>query len=113
MINPVARQTIRQQKEAFRKIMLSQTFRIIVVLSLLLLLILDVFQTSVVSASGSDITSLQRDVRELKYENEKLEYKIAQYRSMSSIQERVDKLSFESVSEVDYFMLPGSAVAIK
>lgn len=113
MINPAAKLTIRQKKEALRKVMYSQTFRVVVVLTLLLFLVLDVFQTSVVSASGTDISALQKEIRELSYENEKLEYEIAKYRSMSSIQERVQKLSFESAGNIDYLILPGSNVAVR
>lgn len=107
------KQTLRQKRNAIKKLTLSKSFRVGLLVALLSLLVLDVFKTSIVSASGSDINTLKREVRELTQENERLDFEIAQYRSMNSIQARLSDLELVQSGTPSYVSLLEPTIALR
>lgn len=76
-----------------------------------ILAILYLIQIGQVATTGYDITDLQKQARSLEQENERLEFRIAEYRSIKSIEERLARLNLVAADEVVYAAVPGGAVA--
>ncbi|OGH68616.1 MAG: hypothetical protein A3J66_01185 [Candidatus Magasanikbacteria bacterium RIFCSPHIGHO2_02_FULL_47_14] len=77
----------------------------------LTLLVLYVIQTSTLSTKGFDIAQLDSRIRELEQENQRIDFQIAQHRSMQSIQGRLTSLGMVSAENPQYINLGGSVVA--
>ena len=105
------RQTLRQKKEAVRKILVSTSFRSILCVLTVVFGFMYVWQTNTVSTKGYQISDLERQIQELGYETRKLEVDIAQYKSMQNLQERLSQTSLVLVTDVDYMTVVGTAVA--
>lgn len=86
-------------------------FRVVLSAAVAVLGVLYVAQTSSVSTKGYDINALQKTIVELKQDNQRLEFEIAQQRSMESIQARLKNLNLVAANQVEYVTLPGTAVA--
>lgn len=69
------------------------------------------FQTSSVSLQGYDITDMQKQVQTLERENQALDLRVAELRSMGSIQERLKNLHLVAATDVQYVNPPGMVVA--
>lgn len=104
---------MKERREALEAMSRSRGFRIGLLLLAAVFLVLDVFQTSVVSARGNEISDLQQRVRTLTQENERLDFEIAQHRSMASVQERLAAMNLVDSGTPQYVRLAGSAVAVK
>jgi len=91
--------------------MVSATFRVALMGCLLLFGVLYVIQMNEVSTKGFDMSDLQRNITQLGYENERLEFEIAQHRSLGSIQKRLEDMDFVRVTDARYVSAVGSAVA--
>ena len=63
------------------------------------------------STTGYDISNLQKEAAARTKENQKLEFKVAKFGSMQSIQERLGKLNLVAAENVEYAILVGSSVA--
>ncbi|MBU0661386.1 hypothetical protein KKG22_04395 [Patescibacteria group bacterium] len=103
--------TIREQKQALKRLFVSTTFRVILLGAMIFVLVLDVMQTSVVSTKGYDISLYERKIEQLEHEHRRLQVQIAEYRSMKSIQERLASLELVSADMPEYVILVGSTVA--
>jgi hypothetical protein len=57
------------------------------------------------------MADLQRTITELEQENQKLEFEIAKYRSMQSIQDRLAQMNLVAVGDVEYLDIVGNTVA--
>ncbi|MBT3538723.1 hypothetical protein HOF40_00555 [Candidatus Parcubacteria bacterium] len=105
------KQTLRQKKEAVRKVLVSTTFRSALCVLTIMFGFMYVWQTNTVSTKGYQITDLERQVQGLEYETRKLDVDIAQYKSMQNLQERLSGTSLVAVTDVDYMTVMNSAVA--
>ena len=72
-----------------------------------------VFQISSTSTSGYKIHELEGQVTELQREIQKLELEKADFGTMSSIQERIDKTEMVAVGKIQYHTAVNIAVAKK
>lgn len=70
-------------------------------------------KTSSVSTKGYEINDLKNKIQELEYENQRLDFEIANYRSMRSIQERLKDMNLVVATDVKYVNLTGSAMAMR
>ena len=66
---------------------------------------------SVMSTKGYDIADLEDKITVLERENQKIDLKIAQNRSMNSIQDRLNGTDLVVADNVKYSTLVGSTVA--
>lgn len=105
------KQTLRQKKIAIKKLIFSTAFRGLISVFVFIFGILYVVQISSVSTTGYDMSSLQKEILSLERENEGLEFKIAQYRSMNSVQERLQEMNLVVADNVEYTTFTGSLVA--
>lgn len=105
------KQTLRQKKLALRKLIFSASFRVVLLSVIVFFGILYIVQMSSVSTKGFVISDLQKEVQLLEQETQQLNVKIAQYRSMNSIQERLKDMNLVSVNTVEYVTPVGTAVA--
>ena len=105
------RLTIREKKQAIKRMFLSTSFRIGLLGVIMVLLVLDVMQTAVISTKGYEISAYEKQILQLEQENRRLDVEISQYRSMSSIQERLESLGLVNTDAPEYVTLVGSTVA--
>ncbi len=92
----------RQNKEALRAWMFSTSFRATLVVGIVAFGILYVLQMTALSTKGFAITDLQKQLTSLKHSDRDLTVQIAQYRSMTSLQQRLVTLDLVPVDRVTY-----------
>lgn len=68
-------------------------------------------QTSAVSGRGYELGDLESKVRDLKRETQRLDVEIASYRSMRSIQERLQGMDMVAADSVEYVSAGGRVAA--
>ncbi len=105
------KKSFKEKRDAVKQLSKKRGFRVGLFAVTVGILVLDVFQTSVVSATGDDIMTLQQQLKELGYEQERIVYEIAQHRSMLAVQERLSGMDFVAAGEREYILLSGNAVA--
>ncbi|MDD3487194.1 MAG: cell division protein FtsL [Candidatus Moranbacteria bacterium] len=71
-----------------------------------------IFEVNQVATQGYQIRDLEKQVDQLKDDNEKLQIKEAQLRSMYDIEEKAKNLNMTAPKDVSYMSLPGN-VAMK
>ncbi|MBT3817578.1 MAG: hypothetical protein HOE80_04090 [Candidatus Magasanikbacteria bacterium] len=103
--------TIREKKQAIKRLVFSTSFRIGLVGMIMCVLVLNVMQTAVVSTKGYDINTYEKQILKLEQENRKLDVQIAKHRSMVSIQERLSPLGLVNAQTPEYVTLVGSTMA--
>jgi cell division protein FtsL len=96
-----------------KHLIFSTTFKISLIVFAMIFAVMYLIQVSSVSTKGYEISDLEGQIQELQQENQKLDYKIATYRSMKSIQERLQNTEMVPVNNVEYVTLVGTAVALK
>jgi|WetSurMetagenome_2_1015567.scaffolds.fasta_scaffold190854_1 hypothetical protein len=74
--------------------------------------VLYIFEVNNAATQGYKIQNLEKEVQELKNNNEKLKIKEAELRSMYNIEERTKDLNMTVPKDVSYLTLPGN-VAMK
>lgn len=102
---------MRERKLALKQWMLSKTCRLGLVAVIAVLGITYVTQTSAMSTKGYDINELQREVKVLQRDNQRLEVKIAQYRSMQHIQSSLQNMNLVAAGDITYITPAGNTVA--
>ena len=91
--------------------MVSTSFRIGLIAVASVFSVLYIIQMSSVSTKGFAISDLQGQVQTLKNETRSLEVQISQYRSMVSIQERLQGMDLVSAGQLEYVTPVGTVVA--
>ncbi len=86
-------------------------FRIALMIAAALLCIAYLLQVSAMTATGYDLAALERQIEELKRENQRLSFEIAGHRSMTNIQERVADFHFVSIDTIQYLESGDAVVA--
>jgi cell division protein FtsL len=74
--------------------------------------VLYIFEVNNAATQGYNIQSLEKQVQELKNNNENLKIKEAELRSMYNIEEKTKDLNMTAPKDVSYLTLPGN-VAMK
>jgi len=103
--------TIRQKQEKIRRIIVSNSFRAVLLVFMVVFGFLYVWQTNTVSTKGYIMSDLEKSIRTLENETQRLEVDIAKNKSMQSIQGRLSQTDLIAFSNVDYVTVVGSAVA--
>jgi len=105
------KQTMRQRKMAMRNLFLNKTFRVLFLFVVGFTGFLNIVQITKISTKGYEINDLEKTIVALEHDTERLEFQISQYRSIQSIQERLQNLNMVSEENPEYVVLAGSAVA--
>ena len=105
--------TLRQRKMAWREMFLSSTCKYAVMVFIVLFGVLYVLQTSSISAKGFAMSDLERQIQILENDNQKVEFEIATYRSMKSIEQRLKGMNLVTVDNAQYATLTGNSVAMR
>jgi len=92
----------RQKKEALRVWLFSTSFRITLIVGIIVFSILYLLQMTALSTKSFNINDMQKQLTVLKHEDKKLTVQIAEYRSMKSLQTRLAKLDLVPVDHVVY-----------
>lgn len=103
--------TLRQKKQRFNKFILGASFRISLIIFIIVFSLLYIWQTNSVSTKGYIISDLEKNTQQLEYENRRLEVDIAKNTSMQSIQERIKNINLVVVDRIEYLTAVGSSVA--
>lgn len=103
--------TLREKHKKVRQWMVSTTFRVMLVCTILFFGFLYIWQTNTVSTKGYALTDLERKVEELKQENSRLQVEIAKHTSMQSVQQRLQTTDLVAITDVQYVRPVGTAVA--
>lgn len=85
--------------------------RVCCLLTLTLLFVSYVAVTSIASASGYRVRDLEKEVSTLKRDIQKTEVRVAEYNSMSNLEEKIKNSGLVAVDNVDYVDLTAPAVA--
>ncbi|PIZ95704.1 MAG: hypothetical protein COX81_00320 [Candidatus Magasanikbacteria bacterium CG_4_10_14_0_2_um_filter_37_12] len=109
----IQKPTLRQKKQAVQKWLVSRSFRAILIMLMVVFGVLYLFQTNAVSTKGFDISHLEKQIVELERETRKLDVKIAEYRSINSVQERLSTLNLVATNSVEYLTPVGTEVAFR
>jgi cell division protein FtsL len=104
-------QTFGEKRMLIKRLLLSNTFRVCLSVFILVFGVLHVINLSTMSTKGYDMTKLQKQITSLERENQKLEFKIAKYSSMQSIQERLNNMDMVVADNVEYVTIMGTTVA--
>ncbi len=91
----------------------SNIFRIFLTVLAFGLLIFYVVRLSIVSVKGYDISALQKQVKVLQEEENKVQFEIAKNGSMQSIQDRLKSIEFVPVEKPEFASLQAPAVAVR
>lgn len=91
----------------------SHSFRIFLTILTFVLLIVYVMGLSRVSIKGYDISALQKQVKVLQEDDNKLQFEIAKNGSMQSIQGRLKNVQFVPVEKPEFASLQPPVVAVK
>ncbi|MFH1286226.1 MAG: hypothetical protein ABII02_00555 [Candidatus Magasanikbacteria bacterium] len=104
------KQTMREKKMAMKKWVVSAAFRTSLIVCIVVFGVLYLFQTNAVSSRGYELSDLESQIESLEKETQKLEVEISKYRSMESIQERLEGMEMVVAGNIDY-VAQRSAVA--
>ena len=102
---------LHQQKVKLHKYFVSTACRGILACFVIVFGVMYVIQTSAISTTGYDMRDLEKKITELERENQRVEYDIAKYRSMESIQARLAGMNMVPAGDVQYVALVGTSVA--
>lgn len=104
---------MREKKLAFQRWLLSSSCHVLLLTVVIFIGLLFVWQTSSASTKGYTINDLEKQLRTLEQENQKLEFEIAKRRSLRSIIERLPQTGLVAMDNARYATLKGTAVALK
>jgi len=105
------KQSLRQQRVALKRLAMSHTARVALFVFCVVAGFLYIWQTNTVSTKGYMITELEQNIRQLEYENRKIEVEIAEKSSLTSVEQRLDDVKLVAVDHVEYVDVLGGAVA--
>lgn len=105
--------TTRHAKKRFslKDWFLSTSFRVSLIVGVMLLSVLYLIQTNAVSTKGFEISELERQIRVLEYDVRKINVEVATYRSMESVEMRLADLDLVASQQVQYLTPAGNPVA--
>ena len=95
-------QTLRQKREKRQRIFLSSSFRYILIVMIILFSVLYFAKSSALATRGYDIGDLENKIESLQQDNQKIEFEIANYRSIRSIENRLARLGMVEADNIEY-----------
>ncbi len=104
--------TLREKRQAVKRVVVSKTFRGFLVASTLVFGVLYLFKINTVSAHGFVISELETKLVELERENKKLDVQIASHRSVQSIEARLGGLGLVVAGDIQYAKQVGTSIAL-
>lgn len=111
--NKEQKQTMRQKRLAMRKFFLSTSSRIGLLSLMGVFVILNIIQITRISTTGYEKSDLEHTIQVLEQENKQLDFKISTYRSLGSIEERLQQMNMVRADQKEYVYLPGRIFAKK
>ena len=105
------RLTLREQKLRLMRLMVSTSFRVTLIISIIVFGILYVLQTNAVSTKGYALSDLERQISELNHETQGLAVQVAEQQSMRSLENRLKDTDLVAVDQVEYASAINMAVA--
>lgn len=109
----LARAKAKEEKVSKRARFITLNLKVVILGMVVLMGLTYLVQVNKVSTSGFEIQELEQRVTELKKENAKLELTAAQLESLSTIEQRVQRLDLVSTEKVDYLEIHDSQFAQK
>lgn len=106
-----AKQTQREKRIAIKKWMVSTWFRAGLIVAIIVFGVLYIIEMSSVSTKGFVISDLQKQLQTLEHETRALDVEISKYRSIKSIEERLQGMDLVYATQVDYVTPVGTVVA--
>ncbi|MFB6225814.1 MAG: hypothetical protein ABEJ02_00505 [Candidatus Paceibacteria bacterium] len=103
----------KAERIRWKRMFLSSTFRVVLIVLLLLFTTIYIVETSSTATSGYQISQLKQKIEKLENKNERLDVRIAQKRSLRNVTKRIDKEEFVPIKNIDYGTLQGTAVVKK
>lgn len=103
--------TMRQEKIATKNYFFGNSFRLFLLALVVVMGVMYVFQTSTVSTRGYEMSDLKAQVQKLERDNQSLQFQIANYRSMQSIEKRLKDSNLVVADNIQYINLNSSAMA--
>lgn len=91
----------------------SNIVRIFLIILTFVLLIVYVMRLSTVSVKGYDISALQKQVKSLQDDNNKLQFEIAKNGSMQSIHDRLKSVQFVPAEKPEFAAITPPIVAVR
>ncbi len=101
----------KEKRMSIKNTLNNQTFRVVLGAFIFTFTILCSVNMSGMSTKGYDIAELENQVTALQRENQRIDLKIAEYRSMQSIQDRLNDSDLVKADNIKYYTLVGSTVA--
>jgi len=102
---------MRDEKLKARQWFMTKTTRIFLLGLIAFFGIMYLASINSVAIKGYEIADLERHISKLENENDKLNFEISQYRSMHSIQDRLQGLEMVPISKIDYIDLTAGVFA--
>ncbi|MCF6276675.1 MAG: hypothetical protein L3J07_02380 [Candidatus Magasanikbacteria bacterium] len=93
---------MRDEKLKARKWFMTKTTRALLFCLIAFFGIMYLGSVNSVATKGYQIADLEKQLVSLERENDKLSFEISQYRSMHSIQDRLQELEMIPISKIDY-----------
>ncbi len=112
-MNKIKTSTLREKKQAIKKMFFGTSFRFGLLALIAVFLVLDVVQMSRFSTKGHEISKLESEIKTLRQETRRIEFEIAQNRSMASIQSRLQRFSLVQAESPEYVVLREKTVALR
>jgi len=103
--------TLREKRRAVQKWLVSTTFRSMLLVAIMVFGVLYLFKVNTVSSQGFVISDLQDTIVELERDNQRLDVQIASYRSMHSLETRLEGTDLVVATDLRYVTPVGTAVA--
>lgn len=98
-------ETLRPKRVSVKEFASSLRFRFSLFGLVVFLVGFQVVEISSLSARGYEMSKLEKQIHEMEQENNSLELQIAEYRSLESIQNRLERLNLVAVSSPEYLSL--------
>jgi len=76
-------------------------------------LVIYLFQVNTIAAKGFHVRELEKQISQVKENNEKLKLQVVEMRSMTDLSERVENLQMVEVDKITYYDTAGQVVARK
>jgi len=105
--------TMRQKKLTGQKMLLSSSFRFVILGFICVFGVLYVMQTSTLSAKSYEMNDLKQKAQLLEQDGKELDCQIAEQKSIKNIEEKIRLMDLVGVNDAEYVSLPSNVVAVR
>ncbi|PIR04244.1 MAG: hypothetical protein COV59_03620 [Candidatus Magasanikbacteria bacterium CG11_big_fil_rev_8_21_14_0_20_39_34] len=113
MKNFGTKKTMREKKLRAKEFIFSCSFRVGLLACIGVFGLLYTMQMSASSTQGYKMSDLQKELSGLENDYERLQSEVAEYRSLSNVQERLIGMNFVSMDSPEYLPFAGGSVAVR